>query len=374
MEQNNYNFEFDDCENMEAKIKVVGVGGGGGNTVNTMITEGVEKVEFIAANTDAKALQMSNASVKLQIGAKLTKGLGAGANPEVGRNAAIEDSDKIREVITGADMVFVTAGMGGGTGTGAAPVIAEISKDLGMLTVGVVTKPFEFEGKRRMRQAESGIEELKKFVDALIVIPNQRILSICSKNLSLKDSFKIVDQVLVNAVRGISDLIAAPAYINLDFADVKSVMSETGLALMGTGFAAGENRALEAAQQAISSPLLEDVSIDGARGVIINITGSSDITAMEIHEACNMIHESAHEDANIIFGVKFDDSLEDELRITIIATGFSRIEQGFGRTKTVKMKNIKDSKRNRKRPVGLFEDDLDTEVLDIPTFIRRKPD
>jgi cell division protein FtsZ len=378
MEQNNINFEFNDFENLEAKIKVIGIGGGGGNTVNTMIAEGVEKVEFIAANTDAKALQTSKAEVKLQIGSKLTKGLGAGANPEIGRNAAIEDADKIREVLTDGDMVFITAGMGGGTGTGAAPVIAELSKELGMLTVGVITKPFDFEGRRRMRQAESGIEELKKHVDALIVIPNQRILSICSKNLSLKDSFKIVDQVLVNAVRGISDLIATPAYINLDFADVRTVMSDTGLALMGTGIGIGENRAVDAATQAISSPLLEDVSIEGARGVIINITGSSDITAMEIHEACNMIYEAAHEDANIIFGVKFDDALEDELKITIIATGFSKIEQGFGK-KTISLNKNKGEDRRekrRKRSVngGIFEDDFDEDILDIPTFIRRKPD
>jgi len=231
MEEKLINFEFNDFENLEAVIKVIGVGGGGGNTVNTMVEEGVEKVEFIAANTDAKALQDSKASIKLQIGAKLTKGLGAGANPEVGRNAAIEDPGKLKEVLTGGDMVFITAGMGGGTGTGAAPVIAEIAKELGLLTVGVVTKPFDFEGKRRMKQAESGIEELKKFVDALIVIPNQRILSICSKNLSFKESFKMVDQILVNAVRGISDLIATSAYINLDFADVQTVMSHNGMHL-----------------------------------------------------------------------------------------------------------------------------------------------
>ncbi len=365
------NFTFDDFENLEAKIKVIGVGGGGGNTVNTMISEGVSNVEFISANTDAKALQINNADVKIQIGSKLTKGLGAGANPDVGKNAAIEDSDKIREILAGGDMVFVTAGMGGGTGTGAAPVIAEIAKELGMLTVGVVTKPFQFEGKRRMRQAESGIEELREYVDALIVIPNQRILSICSKNLSLKDSFKMVDQVLVNAVRGISDLITTHAYIQLDFADVKSVMSETGLALMGTGLGIGESRAVDAAKHAISSPLLEDISIEGARGILINITGPSDITTMEINEACNMIHEAAHEDANIIFGVKFDDALEEELRITIIATGFSKIEQGFNKTIAI---NKKPEKRRKVANSGFFTEDVDNEILDIPTFLRRKPD
>ncbi len=364
-------FEFDDFENLEAKIKVIGVGGGGGNTVNTMIQEGLSGVEFITANTDAKALQANNAEFKIQIGSKLTKGLGAGANPDVGKNAAIEDADKIREILAGGDMVFVTAGMGGGTGTGAAPVIAEIAKELGMLTVGVVTKPFQFEGKRRMRQAESGIDELREYVDALIVIPNQRILSICSKNLSMMDSFKMVDQVLVNAVRGISDLITTHAYIQLDFADVKSVMSETGLALMGTGFGIGESRAVDAAKQAISSPLLEDISIEGARGILINITGPSDITTMEVNEACNMIHEAAHEDANIIFGVKFQDDLADELRVTIIATGFSKIEQGFNKTISI---NKKPEKRRKVANSGFFQDEYDSEVLDIPTFLRRKPD
>jgi len=364
-------FEFDDFENLEAKIKVIGVGGGGGNTVNTMIEEAVTGVEFISANTDAKALQINNADVKIQIGSKLTKGLGAGANPDVGKNAAIEDADKIREILAGGDMVFVTAGMGGGTGTGAAPIIAEIAKELGMLTVGVVTKPFQFEGKRRMRQAETGIEELREHVDALIVIPNQRILSICSKNLSLKESFKMVDQVLVNAVRGISDLITTHAYIQLDFADVKSVMSEQGLALMGTGIGTGESRAVDAAKHAISSPLLEDISIEGARGILINITGPSSITTMEINEACNMIHEAAHEDANIIFGVKFDEELEEELRITIIATGFSKIEQGF--SKTIPLKSEKKRKIASSRG-GFFNDDVDSEILDIPTFLRRKPD
>ncbi len=372
----NYNFEFDDFENLEAKIKVIGVGGGGGNTINTMIEEGVKGVEFIAANTDAKALQINKAGIKLQIGAKLTKGLGAGANPEIGRNAALEDAQKIQEILAGGDMAFITAGMGGGTGTGAAPIVAEIAKELGLLTVGVVTKPFMFEGKRRMKQADAGIDELKQHVDALIVIPNQRILSICSKNLSLKDSFKMVDQVLVNAVRGISDLITTSAHIQLDFADVKSVMSETGLALMGTGHGTGENRAIEATEQAISSPLLEDISIEGAKGILINITGSSDITTMEINEACSMIHEAAHEEANIIFGVKFDDSMEDEIRITIIATGFSRVERDFNDKKLLGF-NRSERKRERKRVVGgLFEptEGLNEDVYDIPTFLRRKPD
>ena len=372
----NYNFAFDDFENLEAKIKVIGVGGGGGNTINTMIEEGVKGVEFIAANTDAKALQINRAGIKLQIGAKLTKGLGAGANPEIGKNAALEDSQKIKEILAGGDMAFITAGMGGGTGTGAAPIVAEIAKELGLLTVGVVTKPFMFEGKRRMKQADAGIDELKQHVDALIVIPNQRILSICSKNLSLKDSFKMVDQVLVNAVRGISDLITTSAHIQLDFADVKSVMSETGLALMGTGHASGENRAIEATEQAISSPLLEDISIEGAKGILINITGSSDITTMEINEACSMIHEAAHEEANIIFGVKFDDTLEDEIRITIIATGFSKVDRDFKEKKLLGFNKSERSRRDKRRVVGgLFDNsEIDENVYDIPTFLRRQPD
>ena len=370
MGENIGNFQFDDFEKLEAKIKVIGVGGGGGNTINTMIEEKVEGVEFIAANTDAKDLKNNLAPIKIQIGAKLTKGLGAGANPDIGRQAAVEDSEKIREVIEGADMLFITAGMGGGTGTGAAPVIANIAKDLGILTVGVVTKPFPFEGKKRMRHAEMGIAELKKYVDALIVIPNQRILSICGKNLTLKQSFKIVDKVLVNAVRGISDLITEDAYIQLDFADVKSVMSETGMALMGIGSATGENRAIEATQMAISSPLLEDISIHGARGILINITGSSDITAMEINDACSMIQEAAHEDANIIFGVKFDDNLKEEIRVTIIATGFEKGD--IIDNKRVQFKSSED--RVKKVSNSSFETDIDYDIFKIPTFIRKNPD
>ncbi len=374
-------FEFEDFEKLEAKIKVIGVGGGGGNTVNTMIEEGVEGVEFIAANTDAKDLKNNKAPIKLQIGAKLTKGLGAGANPEVGRNAALEDSEKIRELLMDTDMLFVTAGMGGGTGTGAAPVIASIAKELGILTVGVVTKPFMFEGKRRMTQAEKGISELKKYVDALIVIPNQRIFSICGKNLSMKESFKMVDRVLVNAVRGITDLITESAYIQLDFADVKAVMNETGLALMGVGSAKGENRAVEAAQSAISSPLLEDISIHGAKGILINITGPEDITTMEINDACSMIHEAADENANIIFGVKFDNTMNDEIRVTIIATGFDKNEKNtismmedktitFARGKQI----IEKKKEINEEIIYPQETDIDYQIYEIPTVIRRKPD
>ncbi len=372
------NYIFEDLEKLEAKIKVIGVGGGGGNTINTMIEENVEGVEFIAANTDAKDLKNNKAPIKLQIGAKLTKGLGAGANPEIGRSAALEDAERIKEILEDTDMLFVTAGMGGGTGTGAAPVIASIAKELDILTVAVVTKPFLFEGKRRMKHADMGINELKKYVDALIIIPNQRILSICGKNLTLKDSFKMVDLVLVNAVRGISELITTDAYIQLDFADVKAVMSERGMALMGIGGAQGENRAIEAAQMAISSPLLEDISIHGARGILINITGSSDMTMMEIQEACSMIQEAAHEDANIIFGVKFNDNLQDELRVTIIATGFEN-EEGYNLNSPNRINIIDTQKSNTKKVANSginydLGDDLDHDIYDIPTFLRRKPD
>lgn len=372
------NYIFEDLEKLEAKIKVIGVGGGGGNTINTMIEENVEGVEFIAANTDAKDLKNNKAPIKLQIGAKLTKGLGAGANPEIGRSAALEDAERIKEILEDTDMLFVTAGMGGGTGTGAAPVIASIAKELDILTVAVVTKPFLFEGKRRMKHADMGINELKKYVDALIIIPNQRILSICGKNLTLKDSFKMVDLVLVNAVRGISELITTDAYIQLDFADVKAVMSERGMALMGIGGAQGENRAIEAAQMAISSPLLEDISIHGAKGILINITGSSDMTMMEIQEACSMIQEAAHEDANIIFGVKFNDNLQDELRVTIIATGFEN-EEGYNLNSPNRINIIDTQKSNTKKVANSginydLGDDLDHDIYDIPTFLRRKPD
>ncbi len=372
------NYIFEDLEKLEAKIKVIGVGGGGGNTINTMIEENVEGVEFIAANTDAKDLKNNKAPIKLQIGAKLTKGLGAGANPEIGRSAALEDAERIKEILEDTDMLFVTAGMGGGTGTGAAPVIASIAKELDILTVAVVTKPFLFEGKRRMKHADMGINELKKYVDALIIIPNQRILSICGKNLTLKDSFKMVDLVLVNAVRGISELITTDAYIQLDFADVKAVMSERGMALMGIGGAQGENRAIEAAQMAISSPLLEDISIHGAKGILINITGSSDMTMMEIQEACSMIQEAAHEDANIIFGVKFNDNLQDELRVTIIATGFENGE-GYNFHSPNRINIIDTQKSNTKKVANSginydLGDDLDHDIYDIPTFLRRKPD
>ncbi len=305
-----------------ARIMVVGIGGGGGNAVNTMMSSGLPGVEFISANTGMQALGASLAPAKLQIGAQLTKGLGAGANPEVGRQAALEDSEVIREQLTGADMVFITAGMGGGTGTGGAPIVARIAKELGALTVAVVTKPFQFEGKKRMHQAEQGMRDLKDAVDTLIAIPNQRLLAIAGRNTSLLETFKKADDILLQAVRGISDLITVHGLINLDFADVRTIMAEMGLAMMGAGSASGENRAVEAAQKAIASPLLEDISIHGAKGVLINITGSHDLSLHEVNEAATLIQEEAHEDANIIFGAVIDEQMGDEIRITVIATGF----------------------------------------------------
>jgi cell division protein FtsZ len=315
--------EFDDTElPSSAKIKVFGVGGGGGNAINTMITEGVRNVEFIAANTDVQALENNLATTKIQLGAGLTKGLGAGANPEIGRNSALEDQARIGETLAGSDMVFVTAGMGGGTGTGAAPVIANIARENGALTVGVVTKPFQFEGRRRLKQAEEGIRNLATAVDTLIIIPNQRLLAISGDQTTILEAFKKADEVLLHAVQGISDLITVPGLINVDFADVRTIMSGKGLALMGTGSASGPSRALEAAEMAISSPLLEDVSIEGATGILVNLTGGLDVTLSELNEALSLIEQAAHEEANIIFGNVIDESLRDEVKITVIATGF----------------------------------------------------
>jgi cell division protein FtsZ len=305
-----------------AKIRVIGVGGAGCNAVNTMIMAKLERVDFIAANTDIQALAASKAPTRLQLGQTLTKGLGAGANPEMGREAALESRDQIAAMIDGADMVFVTAGMGGGTGTGAAPIIADIAKSLGCLTVGVVTKPFLFEGNKRRKQAEQGLVELKAAVDTLITIPNQRLLTLSSAPMPLLETFKRADEVLLNAVQGISDLIQYHGYINVDFADVKTIMSDKGLALMGTGQSTGEKRALTAMQQAISSPLLEDISIDGATGLLINITGGRDMTLQEVNEALTLVHDAADPDAEIIFGSLIDDNIQDEVKITIIATGF----------------------------------------------------
>jgi cell division protein FtsZ len=304
-------------------IKVIGVGGGGGNALNSMIEAGVEGVDFIVANTDCQVLEASLAGTKVHLGKNLTKGLGAGANPEIGRAAALEDAQRVAETLTGADMVFVTAGMGGGTGTGAAPVIAQIARDVGALTVGVVTKPFAFEGSQRKKKAAGGIAELAKAVDALIVIPNDRLVSLAGMKMTLKDAFVMVDNVCLNAVRGISDLVIAPGLINVDFADVRTIMTGMGRALMGTGYGSGDKRAIEAAQQAISSPLLEDVSINGATGILLNITGGPDLTLAEMNEACSLIADAADPDANIIFGSVIDAHAGDSVRITVIATGFS---------------------------------------------------
>jgi cell division protein FtsZ len=317
--------EFDDEQANRAKIKVIGVGGGGGNAINTMIESRLEGVDFIAANTDIQALESNQAPIKIALGGNLTRGLGAGANPEIGRNSALEDITKLTEVLSNADMVFVTAGMGGGTGTGAAPIIAQVARECGALTVGVVTKPFGFEGRKRRRQADEGIATLQSCVDTLITIPNDRLLSVAGQKTTMLDAFRKADDVLLNAVQGISDLITIPGLINVDFADVRTIMKEMGRALMGTGRASGERRAIEAAQQAISSPLLEDVSITGATGILINITGGPDLTLFEVNEASTLIQEAAHEDANIIFGSVIDANFVDEVRITVIATGFDRV-------------------------------------------------
>jgi cell division protein FtsZ len=305
-----------------ANIKVIGVGGAGGNAVNRMIDSGLAGVEFIVANTDVQALRNSRAAVKLQIGSKITKGLGAGATPEVGRQAALEDTDKIIEVLEGSDMVFITAGMGGGTGTGAAPIISSLAAELGALAVAVVTKPFMFEGKQRMEAADKGLRELHESVDTVITIPNQRLLLTVDRGTSLQDAFRLADDVLRQAVQGISDLITVPGEINLDFADVKTIMSGMGMAVMGTGIAKGENRAIEAANKAISSPLLEEASIEGARGILINITGGEDMTLYEVSEAAEIVHSHAHPEAQIIFGTVIDKKMSDCVKITVIATGF----------------------------------------------------
>jgi len=321
--------EFEESGTMRAKIKVLGVGGAGGNALDTMIRAKLGGVEFVAANTDAQALEHKLAPVKLQLGAELSRGLGCGANPERGRAAALEDRDRIRDLLIGSDMVFVAAGLGGGTGTGAAPIIAEIGREVGALTVAVVTKPFPFEGRMRTRYAEKGLDELQRVVDTLITIPNQRLLALAGKDTPIRESFMLADEVLLNAVRGISDLITVHGIVNLDFQDVRTIMNEMGMALMGTGVGVGEDRAKDAAYAAISSPLLEDVSIDGARGVLINITGSSDMTLYEVNAASTLVQEAAHEDANIIFGAVIDDEApQGEIRVTVIATG---LDDGRGR-------------------------------------------
>ena len=311
-----------------ARIKVIGVGGGGSNAVNRMVDVGLGGVEFIVANTDVQALDQNQASIKIQIGQKLTKGLGAGADPNIGRQAALEDTETIIQALSGADMVFVTTGLGGGTGTGAAPVIASLASELGALTIAVVTRPFKFEGKKRAMHAEAGLDALRECVDTVITIPNERLLGIIDRKTSLTDAFSMADDVLRQAIQGISDLILVPGLINLDFADVKTIMSGMGVAMMGTGIADGDNRAMLAAEKAISSPLLEDGSVNGARGVIINVTGGPDLSLMEVNEASCVIQEAAHEDANIIFGAVVDPTLKGKVKITVIATGFERRSAG----------------------------------------------
>ncbi|MDT7688343.1 MAG: cell division protein FtsZ [Acidobacteriota bacterium] len=368
-------FIDDDPPITGARIKVIGVGGGGGNAVNRMIEAGIEGIEFLVANTDLQALKRSRAPIKIQLGGKLTKGLGAGADPDVGRNAALEDTEKIIEALEGADMVFVTTGLGGGTGTGAAPIIASLASELNALTVAVVTKPFHFEGKRRMAQSNQGLRELRECVDTVITIPNERLLHTADSKMSLQDAFKMADDVLRQAVQGISDLITVPGLINLDFADVKAIMSGMGLALMGAGRASGENRAVEATQQAISSPLLEEATIQGAKGVLINITGGNDLTLYEVNEASSIIREAADDDANIIFGAVIDESLHDEMKITVIATGFDKDMSEVGTTShaaaaTQPARYAQTGADLSSRAVAPTRSD----DLDVPTFIRKKAD
>lgn len=336
--------------NVHAVIKVVGVGGGGGNALNTMIDSGLQGVEFIAANTDRQALQQNQASTRIQLGVELTRGLGAGANPEIGRQAALESRDEIAETLDGADMVFVTAGMGGGTGTGAAPVVAQLAREMGALTVGVVTRPFPFEGRRRSRQAEEGIEALKAAVDALVIIPNARLLELAAKDMRLEDSFRLADDVLLHAVQGISDLITLEGIINVDFADVRTIMRDQGLALMGSGVADGAGRALAAAQMAVESPLLEDVRIDGAMGILINITGGPGMTLGEVNEASSYVQSFAHEDANIIFGSVIDENMGESLKVTVIATGFDGSRPGHSRDSSDMARREKGLLRPAGRP------------------------
>jgi len=346
-----------------ATIKVVGIGGGGGNAVGQMVESSIEGVEFICINTDSQALRNFTGKSVLQIGSSVTKGLGAGANPEVGRQSALEDRERISEMLSGSDMVFLTAGMGGGTGTGAAPVIAQTAKEMGILTVAVVTKPFPFEGQRRLAVAQQGIDELGHHVDSLITIPNAKLLSVLGAEISLLNAFKAANQVLSGAVQGIAELITRPGLINVDFADVRTVMSEMGMAMMGTGESSGDNRAIEAAEKAVSSPLLEDISIHGARGVLINVTASPDVTLQEVNEAAELIHAEAHEDANIIWGMVIDDQVEDKVRVTVIATGFG---DALEDATTVSMASVSSAQQ----PVAPAESSMGSES-ELPAFARK---
>ncbi|HSF04394.1 MAG TPA: cell division protein FtsZ [Methylomirabilota bacterium] len=369
-----------------AKIKVIGLGGGGSNAVSRMIASQFTGVDFIVANTDSQALRASPAPIKLHLGAKLTQGLGAGSNPQIGRDAALEDPEQITRLLEGADMVFITAGLGGGTGTGAAPVVASLAKDLGILTVAVVTKPFHFEGRRRMLQAEAGQDELRAVVDTLITIPNQRLLSVVERGTALMDAFRVADSVLHQAVQGISDLILVPGLINLDFADVRTIMSGMGMAMMGTGVGRGEHRALDAAHKAVASPLLDDSSIDGAKGVLINFTGGPDLSLHEVEEAARIVQEAANDEANIIFGAVIDQNLADEVRMTVIATGFPEKREAL--TPSGKVVDLPRASRapglasagswRRRAELRAEGDDGAAEGggndLDVPAFLRRQAD
>src|SRR5215472_11077479 len=374
-------FELEE-EREAAKIKVVGLGGGGSNAVNRMIGAEFTGVEFIVANTDLQALRASPAAIKLQLGARLTAGLGAGSDPEIGRNAALEDRERLQTVLEGADMVFVTAGLGGGTGTGSAPVVAAIAKELGILTVAVVTKPFVFEGRKRALQADAGLSELRQVVDTLIAIPNQRLLAVVDRGTPLIEAFKVADSVLLQAVQGISDLILVPGLINLDFADVRTIMSGMGMALMGAGVGRGEHRALDAAQKAVASPLLDDTSIEGAKGILINFTGGPDLSIHEVEEAARIVQEAAHDEANIIFGAVIDPNLADEVRITVIATGFTEKKEAANPgSKVVEMpkgrRSPSPAPKDWRRRLADVRGDADApmdEDLDVPAFLRRQAD
>ncbi|HUI40890.1 MAG TPA: cell division protein FtsZ [Terriglobia bacterium] len=375
--------DFSDDALQGAKLKVIGVGGGGGNAVNRMIAAHLEGVEFMVANTDLQALGVSQAPMKIQLGAKLTKGLGAGANPDVGRRAALEDTEKIIEALEGADMVFITAGLGGGTGTGGAPIVAGLARELGALTVAVVTKPFAFEGKRRMQQAEQGLAELSEHVDTVICIPNERLMQFVDKGTSFFEAFRIADDILRQGVQGISDIITITGIINRDFADIKTIMEGMGYAVMGTATASGEGRAVSATRQAIESPLLEDASINGAQGILLNITGSSLLTLHEVHEASSIVQEAAADNANIIFGAVHDESLGDAVKVTVIATGIKSEKLGTSRPPSVSMtaKSVQQSLRtavqkHEKLPIEAPAPEVITETLaddlEVPAYIRRR--
>jgi cell division protein FtsZ len=380
-------FEFMDTQSQSAVIKVIGVGGGGGNAVEHMVLENLDGVDFICANTDAQALKNSSARTTIQIGTNITKGLGAGANPEIGREAAIEDRERIQEILEGSDMIFITAGMGGGTGTGGAPIVAQVAKEMGILTVAVVTRPFSFECKKRMDIAADGIDELKSYVDSLITIPNEKLLSVLGKNVSLLDAFKAGNDVLLGAVQGIAELITRPGLINVDFADVRTVMSEMGMAMMGSGKASGENRAREAAEAAIASPLLEDVNLSGARGILVNVTAGMDMSIGEFEEVGNTVKEFASDNATVVVGTVIDPDMTGELRVTVVATGLGREKEGFGE-QSVKLVVDKTSNGDvdygqldkptviRKKVAGerFAETENGMDYLDIPAFLRRQAD